>query len=207
MALKLTAILLILLFGVMQFAGIDTDTSPFAETPGAAPTDVLLAVAPIDVEDDRQPPAPATNPQVTRTPVEATILPASTETGSTPTDTDAASAIDTQSALDLVVIDPNAARNALGLTPSDGTPLAREARLPSATTTDAAPAGHRAEVTGNSVNLRAGPSTGNSVLGRAREGDVVEWVSEPAPGWALIRHPDINGDVYMSSNFLRRLAN
>ncbi|WP_236637975.1 SH3 domain-containing protein [Mangrovicoccus ximenensis] len=63
-----------------------------------------------------------------------------------------------------------------------------------------------AQVTGSNVNLRSGPSTGNAVVGQAREGERVEWISEPAPGWALIRHPRYDGDMYMSSNYLQRIS-
>ncbi|MGB0661430.1 MAG: SH3 domain-containing protein [Mangrovicoccus sp.] len=64
-----------------------------------------------------------------------------------------------------------------------------------------------AEVTGSAVNLRAGPSTGNSVVGQVREGQKVEWLSEAATGWAEIRHPDTGEPVYMSSRYLKRLSN
>jgi hypothetical protein len=224
MALKLTVILLLLVFAVLQFGGRDTGQSPFAELPGAEPAEVLLAVAPLDVPLEVATP-PAESP-VAPAPDDSDSRPS--PTGSEPPATETASrtgaedtAVPTQSALDMIVMDPAAARDSLTVAPPARiNPATITATGPLAPATDAAtgpvpnetlaatePDGGLAEVTGSSVNLRAGPSTGNAILGRAAEGDVVEWVADPAPGWALIRHPEIDGELYMSSQFLRRIDN
>lgn len=66
-----------------------------------------------------------------------------------------------------------------------------------------------AEVTGTSVNLRAGPSTAESVVGRVNAGDVVvvRTLAAKVPGWTAIAHPSRGDTVYMSSRFLRPLGN
>lgn len=59
------------------------------------------------------------------------------------------------------------------------------------------------EVTGNVVNLRAGPSTANEVVARLTRGIRAELISETDNGWMQIR--DLNSGVegYMSAKFLR----
>lgn len=64
---------------------------------------------------------------------------------------------------------------------------------------DALPMG---QVTATSVNLRAGPSTAEAVVGRASQGDMVEVLGDAAPGWSTIRDPASGDTVYMSSQFL-----
>lgn len=200
MALKLTVILLVLLFAVLQFAGHDVDGGPFAETPGIDPAEVLLAVAPLEVAPQRPNP-PLATPDTRLPPAVTNVAPVVRL--DTPAAANTAPQTSGQSALDMVILDPSAARNSLTVAPqAESTPPA-----PTDQSTGAQTALSKAEVTGSSVNLRAGPSTSNAVLGRAQGGDLVEWVSDPAPGWALIRHPDIDGDLYMSSQFLRRIAN
>lgn len=214
MALKLTVILLILLFAVMKFAGRDTGVSPFAEYPGASPDEALLSVAPLDLPDT----APTSTPDPTLTASPADTAPeaasppepetALTDTAPAPETPDGAEALDARAALDMVVIDPNATVNSLGRTaPAANAPSPRNTLQPEPQRGSATETPPLAEVTGTAVNLRAGPSTGSAVLGRAVSGEVVEWLSDPAPGWALIRHPQIDTEVYMSSDFLRRLAN
>lgn len=64
--------------------------------------------------------------------------------------------------------------------------------------------GPRAQVVATSVNLRAGPSTGASVLGRVSFGDVVVVVQpNAAPGWTGIRDPRTGQTAYISSQFLQ----
>lgn len=59
------------------------------------------------------------------------------------------------------------------------------------------------EVTGSAVNLRAGPSTTQAVLGRMLRGDRVELLAEMADNWMQIRDV-VTGDVgYMSGDFLQ----
>jgi hypothetical protein len=60
-------------------------------------------------------------------------------------------------------------------------------------------------VTGSRVNLRAGPSTGNPVIGKLMEGEQVELIGYDSKGWAQIR---VEGEKvgYMSANFLKPSA-
>ncbi|MBE3640643.1 hypothetical protein, partial [Mangrovicoccus algicola] len=69
MALRLTAILLLVIYVTMQFGGRDIARSPFAEEEGRDPSSVMLAVAPL--ETPQQPAAarasaPAAIPAVAR---------------------------------------------------------------------------------------------------------------------------------------------
>lgn len=92
--------------------------------------------------------------------------------------------------------------------PGPAAPVAPQPQVDLTQTTPSAPApaaNALAEVTGSSVNLRAGPTTDARVLAQAREGDVVEWIGDPAPGWARVKHPLVDVEVYMSASFLRRL--
>ena len=57
-------------------------------------------------------------------------------------------------------------------------------------------------VTGSRVNLRAGPSTSDAVLGRVSRGDAVELVDYESNGWARIRVAGLSDDVFMSGDFL-----
>ncbi|MBM7069786.1 SH3 domain-containing protein [Actibacterium sp. 188UL27-1] len=57
-------------------------------------------------------------------------------------------------------------------------------------------------VTGRRVNLRAGPSTNDTVLGRVSRGDAVELVDYEENGWARIRVAGLSADVFMSGDFL-----
>ncbi|MEL6523931.1 MAG: SH3 domain-containing protein, partial [Pseudomonadota bacterium] len=57
-------------------------------------------------------------------------------------------------------------------------------------------------VTGSSVNVRAGPSTQNAVLGRVRRGDEVELVDYEDNGWAKIRVADLANEVFISGDYL-----
>lgn len=189
MALKLTAILLMVVFAVMQFGGTQRPSGPFAEAPGAGP-----GVTPVEVTPLGAPlraavftePAPAL--QVTRA-------------AATPEPVPAVAAADDEPApevpdLDLVVIDPQALRNSLGddaTTPA--TPITGPAGAP-------APAGIFATVTASAVNLRAGPSTSDAIEGRAARDDRVEFLGNPSPGWAMIRHPDVAEPVYMAARYL-----
>lgn len=64
-----------------------------------------------------------------------------------------------------------------------------------------------AEVLGTNVNLRAGPSTAEAVVGQADYGQRLVLLGEPAPGWSAVRHPDTGSTVYMASRFLQELGN
>lgn len=57
-------------------------------------------------------------------------------------------------------------------------------------------------VIATSVNLRAGPSTAEAVVGRVSQGDLVEVIGPSATGWTGIRHPENGNTVYMASQFL-----
>lgn len=58
------------------------------------------------------------------------------------------------------------------------------------------------EVTGSRVNLRAGPSTGNRVLGALSEGQQAELISALDNGWSHIRAIDSGVEGYMAARFL-----
>ncbi len=89
--------------------------------------------------------------------------------------------------------------------------LERRETVETPAATDPAPAPEpeeavaNAEVVATSVNLRAGPSTANVVVGRVDFGDRVELLGEPEAGWSRIRHPDTGEAAYMASRFLQRL--
>ena len=80
-------------------------------------------------------------------------------------------------------------------------------RLPPSASTEAvaAPEPKLLTVTGSRVNLRAGPSTGNPVIGKLMEGEQVELIGYETEGWAQIR---VEGEKvgYMSANFLKPSA-
>ena len=65
----------------------------------------------------------------------------------------------------------------------------------------AADGGEILYVTGNRVNFRAGPSTGDAVVGALGRGSAVEAVGPAAEGWVNIR--DAQGRIgFMSAQFL-----
>ena len=214
MAFRLSAILLLVLYVTLQFGGRDVDGGPFAEAPAADAESVILAVAPLD----DPPPARA----VTRAAAPAPVPAAPAAPPATLSDAVAEpdpEAIDPQTALDMAVLDITSSSHTLaapaalplsrtlapGQSPSQTAGFSAAFRAaPAAQGLDAS---KLAEVTGTEVNLRAGPSTGDQVMGRARAGDQVEWVSSPGPGWALVRHPDYAGELYMASDYLRRVGN
>jgi len=57
-------------------------------------------------------------------------------------------------------------------------------------------------VTGNRVNLRAGPGTDNSVVGSVVRDQVVTLVQRTDNGWAEIIVDGMDGTVFMSGDFL-----
>lgn len=58
------------------------------------------------------------------------------------------------------------------------------------------------EVTGTSVNLRAGPSTGDAVLGALARGARAELIAAAGNGWARIRAVETGTVGYMADRFL-----
>ena len=58
------------------------------------------------------------------------------------------------------------------------------------------------QVTGSSVNLRAGPSTNRPIVGRLSRGDRAELVSEAADGWMQVRDVASGKIGYMAGRFL-----
>lgn len=58
------------------------------------------------------------------------------------------------------------------------------------------------EVTGNHVNLRAGPSTGAAVLGALVRGDRAELIGADGAGWVLIRAVSTGVEGYMADRFV-----
>lgn len=57
-------------------------------------------------------------------------------------------------------------------------------------------------VTGSRVNLRAGPSTAEPVVGRVSHGQRAELVEETADGWMQIRLPENGRTAYIYGRFL-----
>ena len=57
-------------------------------------------------------------------------------------------------------------------------------------------------VTGNTVNLRGGPSTSDAVVGRVRLGQQAEVIEETADGWFRIQTTDDGQNGYIFGRFL-----
>lgn len=67
------------------------------------------------------------------------------------------------------------------------------------------PAGDLARVTGTAVNLRAGPSTADPVVGQVTFGQTVRVLRDTEDGWSEIENP-ANGELaYIASQFLETL--
>ncbi|KPQ16394.1 MAG: Bacterial SH3 domain [Rhodobacteraceae bacterium HLUCCO18] len=62
--------------------------------------------------------------------------------------------------------------------------------------------GTRLRVTGDRVNFRAGPSTGDEILAALTLGTEVEVIERVADGWVHLRVPDTGLTGYMSEDFL-----
>ncbi|RVT82315.1 SH3 domain-containing protein [Rhodobacteraceae bacterium CCMM004] len=58
------------------------------------------------------------------------------------------------------------------------------------------------EVTGNRVNLRAGPSTGTAVLGQVVRGDTARVLDRRDDGWLRIQVSETGLDAYIFGDFL-----
>jgi hypothetical protein len=83
---------------------------------------------------------------------------------------------------------------------------AAEAKAPRRETAQApaAPGAEMLRVTGSRVNLRAGPSTANAVVGSVARGDIVELVGHANDAWAEIR---VDGrEAFMARRFLDPVA-
>ena len=89
--------------------------------------------------------------------------------------------------------------------PKTDAPQAEVIKASASTEAIAAPEPKLLTVTGSRVNLRAGPSTGNPVIGKLMEGEQVELIGYETEGWAQIR---VEGEKvgYMSANFLKPSA-
>jgi hypothetical protein len=61
------------------------------------------------------------------------------------------------------------------------------------------------EVTGNQVNLRAGPSTADAVLGSMLRGDRAELIASLGNGWVRIRALSTGIEGYMAERFVAPL--
>jgi hypothetical protein len=61
------------------------------------------------------------------------------------------------------------------------------------------------EVTGNQVNLRAGPSTADAVLGSMLRGDRAELIASAGTGWVRIRALATGMEGYMAERFVTPL--
>jgi len=227
MVFRLTAVLLIGIFCVMKFAGHDTPYGPFVENPDARRHGMSVTRAATEVTAAPQVTAVTVTP-ATREKMQAAaapaVLPGKTGDGATRRETmnaaisAAVGAAEADARADGAVTAP-----APSLAPSlaDGTATVRQAALRLDTRTPPAPlslepatpvaaatpepAAVPAQVVGSAVNLRAGPSTADPVIGRVDEGDTVQWISTPVQGWALVRQDGSGADAYMAASYLRRL--
>lgn len=73
---------------------------------------------------------------------------------------------------------------------------------PAATTSDAAPKFPTMYVRANAVNMRAGPSTKNGIVGRLTRGNEVLNMGDAAPGWSQIRVVSTGERGFIASKFL-----
>ncbi len=112
---------------------------------------------------------------------------------------------ETREPLELAVVRPAAALNGIApIEPGAENPLPapRVISAPSARPVLSADETKILEVTGNSVNLRAGPSTGRDIVGRLSRGDKAELVAEAAEGWLQIRDLSTGTVGFMAARFL-----
>jgi pyruvate/2-oxoglutarate dehydrogenase complex dihydrolipoamide acyltransferase (E2) component len=214
MAFKLTFLLVGLIFIVMYFAQ-DRDPITAAREPESQETQQEAAAPEAPQESESvTPPAPSVEPRTAapaaRTPVAppARVQPGP-EIAQTP---DPAGTDRTEergealSTLTLQRLDLGSDTGA-AISLADRVRARREATASGPTAAPAETAGQMFEVTGNSVNLRSGPSPGDPVMGRVFAGDRVRVLETMPSGWSRIQHPETGGEVYMSSNFLRPAAN
>ncbi|QIE41295.1 SH3 domain-containing protein [Meridianimarinicoccus aquatilis] len=82
----------------------------------------------------------------------------------------------------------------------DGAPVLGDVQP---TSPNPAPVTRRALVTATSVNLRAGPSTSDAVVGRVNFGVELDLTAPFRDGWASVVHPDTGQEVFMASRFLQ----
>lgn len=222
MGFRLTVLLAAAIFLAMYFSP-DPEPRVVAER---EPAPVAPEPAPPAVERTVRAPEPV-RPAAVPDPAPAPVVPPRTapvETVSAepeaapPSDGDIATASDEISprlpGLGLEALSADSSAAALGL--AEAVRLRAAAPAPTATEGPSAVRGEpvappapplrRAEVLGTNVNLRAGPSTGNPVVGRVSFGDRVDVMElDPVPGWMGIRHPETGRTVYMASRFLQLL--
>lgn len=108
-------------------------------------------------------------------------------------------------AIDLVVAPPDlSAGETAGDTarPPDPDATAIADATPETATAEARSGATRLRVTGDRVNFRAGPSTGDEILGALELGTEVELIERVADGWAHLRVPATGLTGYMSGDFL-----
>jgi len=67
------------------------------------------------------------------------------------------------------------------------------------------PAGDIARVTGTTVNLRAGPSTANDVVGQVTFGQTLRVLDPDRDGWATVENPVTGDRAFIASQFLEIL--
>ncbi|MGS4945112.1 SH3 domain-containing protein [Meridianimarinicoccus sp. RP-17] len=76
---------------------------------------------------------------------------------------------------------------------------------PQPTDTNPPPAAQLGRVTGNAVNLRAGPSTANDVVGQVTLGQTLRVLDPDSDGWATVELPATGARAYIASQFLEVL--
>lgn len=86
--------------------------------------------------------------------------------------------------------------------PAPADPNPPPAGQPQPTDPNPPPFGELARVTGTEVNLRAGPSTADAVVGRVAEGQTVRVLTPDRDGWSGIEDPATGNEVYIASRFL-----
>ncbi len=191
--IRLTLITLAALFGAMQIWG--------SADPNVAPEEITETV----IESDE----PATPSK----PLLAALTEALEVQPTEPVET--VEAVDEESAEGIVEVarletlnltSVNAPNQLLVVEANDAPP---EALLltnvsPTSTSSETDPNGRTIlVVTGNRVNLRAGPSTGNAVVTSLSRGQQTELIAEAGGGWLHIRHIASGRQGYMSGDFLK----
>lgn len=104
---------------------------------------------------------------------------------------------------ELAAVDPavlSAFSGVLGKDEDVTTPGVELAAADSGLVVDQSPLDLR-EVTGNRVNMRNGPGTDYSIVGRLERGDEVEVLAEPGNGWLKLRVSD-SGRIGWMADFL-----
>lgn len=103
------------------------------------------------------------------------------------------------------VIDPSATRALDGTIPRVTTRTAPTHRASLGVAENAQPRTQLIEVTGNAVNLRIGPSTGDAVLTALLRGEQAELIAAFDDGWVQVRAVETGTVGFLSDRFISPL--